>query len=683
MKKITMLFKQAILWLSSLTLLAMLLTAVPYAWAQDWKQGRQKTESPYFYMPGAQPGVDTLPLKQTVVDVKISGVIADVAVTQYYKNQGNKPIEAKYIFPGSTRAAVYKMDVHIGERVISANIREKQQARVEYETARSEGKTAALLEEHLPNVFQMNVANILPGDDIRVDLHYTELLVPQSGTYQFVFPTVLGPRYNSPNTTDSRSQSSAQAVSIPYLHKDEPNSAMFNLKTTIVSPIPIQSISSESHAILSQFENDKHLRATVNMEQGFQVSNRDFILNYSLAGDKVDSGIMLYKGEDENFFLAMVEPPKVVNKEIMPARDYIFVVDISGSMDGFPLDTAKVMLRELIADLRPNDTFNVLLFSGSSSTLAPQSVPATEANINQALKMLSTYYGSGNTELLPALRHVYKLPKNENLSRTVVILTDGYVSVEREAFELVRNNLDKANVFAFGIGPSVNRYLIEGLARAGQGEPFVITEPKYAKEAANQFRKMIASPALTNVSAKFAALDVYDVEPAKLPDVLGERPVIVYGKWKGEPKGSITIEGYNGDGAYKQVLLIDDNINQDTPALRHLWARKRIDSLLDQENLTGNHMFKDQITQLGLHYSLLTPYTSFVAVDHMVRNKNPGNTSSVTQPTPMPQGVSELAIGAEVPSTPEPAAWGAMALVAGMLAMAARHQRRRKNSLTS
>ena len=680
LKKINPFYRQPLTWLTLFALFVVASLAIPNAWAQN--NPRQTTESPYFYIPGGQAGVDQLPLKDTDVDVRISGVIADVTIVQHYQNTGTRAIEAKYVFPGSTRAAVYAMNVRIGDRLITANVREKQQARIEYDTARSEGRTAALLEEHLPNVFQMNVANIMPGDDIRVELRYTELLTPQAGNYQFVFPMVVGPRYNSPNAQAPSSRAAAAATSNPYFHEGAPNTALFNIKTTIVSPLGIKEIASPSHALrISRSESDK--RAMVEMEQGFHVSNRDFILDYQLAGEKIESGVMLYRGQDENFFLAMVQPPKTVAREEIPPRDYIFVVDISGSMGGFPLNTAKKVLQELMAGLRPNDTFNILLFSGSSSTLAPKSVPATQANIEQALKMLSTYYGSGSTELIPALRRVYDLPKDPNVSRTVVIITDGFVSVEREAFDLVRRNLDKANVFAFGIGSSVNRYLIEGLARAGMGEPFVITSANQAAEQAKRFHQMIASPVLTSVRARFEGLDVYDVEPAKLPDVLGERPVIVFGKWRGEPNGNIIIEGRSANGAYRQVIPVSGQISQDTSALRYLWARHRIDSFMDQENLTGGHMYQDQITSLGLKYNLLTPYTSFIAVDRIVRNTNPNQSAQVNQPSPMPEGVSDAAIGSEVPSTPEPAALGAMLLAGSVLAMLARHQRRRKDRLTS
>lgn len=673
---------RSLLKTSMVTLLALVALAMSPSWASN---ERKTSQSPYFYIPGGESGVDQLPLKQTDVDVKISGVIADVTVIQHYRNEGSRPIEAKYIFPGSTRAAVYAMNVRIGERLITATIREKQQARIEYQAALEEGKTAALLEEHLPNVFQMNVANILPGDDIRVEMRYTELLVPEDKNYQFVFPTVVGPRYNSPNAQTQRSIDTAAAVSNPYLHAGEPNSATFNLKTSIFSPLGIKEIHSNSHAILvEKDEQDKH--ATIKMEQGFHVSNRDFILNFSLAGEKIESGIMLYQGksEEENFFLAMVEPPKTITPANIPSRDYIFVVDTSGSMDGFPLNTAKTVLQELFKGLRPNDNFNIMLFSGSSTTLAPKSVPATEANINQAMEMLSqTYYGSGNTELIPALRKAFALPKSNDLSRTIVVITDGYVSVENEAFDLIRNNLNKANLFAFGIGSSVNRYLIEGMARAGLGEPFVITSASQAKEQAQRFHRMIASPVLTNISVKFEGLDVYDVEPNYLPDVLGERPLIIFGKWRGTPQGRIIIEGKSGDGSYDQILPVNNNVSSDTTALRYLWARTKIDTLLDKDNLQGSNMYQQQITSLGLQYNLLTPYTSFIAVDRIVRNTTPNQTASVNQPSPMPADVSDTAIGSEVPSTPEAGTWGAMILVGSALAMLARHQRRRKDKFTS
>ena len=668
----------AILWLATVGTAAaacfVLLLARP-ALAQESEAPRQKTESPYFFVKSDQPGVDALPLKATDVDVRIAGVIADVTVTQTYRNEGTRAIEARYVFPGSTRAAVSGLNVRLGDRLITAQIREKQQAKIEYDTAKKEGKTAALLEQHLPNVFQMNVANILPGDEVKVQLRYTELLVPGGGNYQFVFPTVVGPRYNSPQSENAN----AKWVAQPTLHAGvAPNSA-FNLKVAIDTPLGIKEVRSRTHRIeVVKKDGDQHADIALAGNDG-PAGNRDFVLDYRLAGKRIESGLMLYQGQGpnaENFFLAMIEPPKAVPANVISPRDYIFVVDISGSMHGFPLDTAKVVLQRLIGGLRASDTFNVLLFSGSNKMLSPHSVPATRANIEQALATIGRFQGGGSTELIPALKRAYAEPKAPEASRSIVVVTDGYVTVEREAFELVRKNLDKANLFSFGIGSSVNRHLMEGLARAGMGEPFIITDPVQAPEQAARFRRMIESPVLTSVKASFEGLDVYDVEPAQLPDVLAERPVIVFGKWRGQPRGRVVIEGRSANGPYRQSVGADAAAQPASAALRTLWARHRIAALSDQEALEGGEAQKAAITALGLQYSLLTQYTSFIAVDQVVRNAAPQDAVSVNQPLPLPQGVSELALGAAVPSTPEPETLGAMAVVLAMLAMLRRRARR-------
>ena len=676
-------------------LLSALVLLAPPTRAQAAAPSTQ-AESPYFFVQGAQPGVEALPLKSTDVRVDISGVIADVVVTQRYKNEGTVPIEAKYLFPGSTRAAVNGLQVRIADRLITAQIREKQQARIEYDQARKEGKTAALLEQHRPNVFQMNVANILPGDDVLVELRYNELLVPTDGRYQFVYPTVVGPRYagtasNAPSeTTSGSTPAHAQAFPAqPVLREGEVSPSAFNLKVNLASPIGIQDIRSPSHAIDTAMDaGSAAKRASVQLAgAASRVSNnRDFILDYRLAGNAIQSGVLLHRGEKENFFLAMVQPPQAVPQAAITPRDYVFVVDISGSMHGFPLDTAKALMRQLLGNLRASDTFNVLLFSGSNRMLAPHSVPATPANVNAAIRTIEQMGGGGSTELLPALRRVYAEPKAPELARTVVVVTDGYVTVESEAFALVRQHLGQANVFAFGIGSSVNRHLMEGLARAGMGEPFIVTRPDEAKAQAERFRKLIESPVLTSVKARFEGIDVYDVEPQQLPDVLAERPVIVFGKWREKAGGAapqLLIEGRAAHGPYTQTLPIDVAANgPGTGALRLLWARHRIAALSDEEALTGGDAQKAAITKLGLDYSLLTQYTSFIAVDQVVRNPG-GQGATANQPSPLPEGVSNLAVGeasalgAAVSSTPEPETWAAMLVVLAVLgAQMARRQRR-------
>ncbi|MFP5350637.1 MAG: VIT and vWA domain-containing protein, partial [Gammaproteobacteria bacterium] len=617
------------------------------------------------------PNVDRLPLKATQVDVRVTGVIADVTVIQQYKNEGTRPIEARYVFPGSTRAAVYGMTVRLADRVLTAEIREKQKARVEYETAKREGKTAALLEQHRPNVFQMNVANILPGDDVKVELRYTELIVPTDGKYQFVFPTVVGPRYNGSPATGSGTNE--KWISTPYLTGGKRSSTRFDLNVQLASPIPLQAVTSPSHAI--DVRNVSNAEARVILaDTGANENNRDFVLDYRLAGERIQSGILLSNGgkDGENFFLAMVEPPRTVSPTQVVPRDYVFIVDISGSMHGFPLDTAKVLLEDLVGGLRPSDTFNVMLFAGSQRMLAPRSVPATRANINQAVRMLREQGGGGGTELVPAMRKALSLPHDADRARTFVVVTDGYISVEREVFELIRRNLSQANLFAFGIGSSVNRHLIEGMARAGQGEPFVVLDPRTAAHEADRFRRMINAPVLTHIKARFEGLDVYDVEPLSVPDVFARRPVILYGKWRGQAKGRLVLDGRAADGPFQAALDVRAQVSEKNGALRYLWARHRIASLSDQEALEGAGAQRDAILALGLRYNLLTQYTSFIAVDRVVRNPIPDDLVNVDQPSPLPKGVSNLAVGAEVPSTPEPAVWWLLAIAGLVLLLALR-----------
>jgi len=359
-------------------------------------------ESPYFHVRSDDPTLDALPLKTTQVDVRIAGVIAAVTVTQHYRNEGQRPIEARYVFPGSIQAAVHAMTVRIGERQIVAQIREKQRARLEYDTARREGKTTALLEQERPNVFSMNVANILPGDDVRVELQYTELITPHEGLYRYVFPTVVGPRYRSPAAAPTNGSFPATA----HLQPGVASNVSFDLTVKLHAPLPVREVRCDTHKLEALGLGSTQVQLAL-ADDGRR-DNRDFILEYGLAGERTASGLMLYQAppdapDAENFFLALVEPPRAVAAAQINPRDYIFVVDISGSMHGYPLDTAKVLLRQLIGALRSSDTFNVMLFAGSSRMLSEQSVPATQANIQRALRTIDHTSGGGSTEISEGL----------------------------------------------------------------------------------------------------------------------------------------------------------------------------------------------------------------------------------------------------------------------------------------
>ncbi|MCK5219071.1 VWA domain-containing protein, partial [bacterium] len=575
------------------------------------EQNLDKTLSPYFFVKSDNSQVDQLPLKSTGVKVTISGVIADVQVTQVYKNEGQNTLEAIYVFPASSRAAVYAMRMTIGERTIDAKIEERKKARETYAQALAEGKTASLLEQQRPNVFQMNVGNILPGDEIKVSMNYTELLVPENNTYEFVYPTVVGPRYS--NQTAETAGTQDQWVANPYLKEGQDTPSTFSFGLTINSGVSLARLTSPSHDI--NIEYTGKTSAHIGLKESNQTNNRDVVIQYSLAGDKIESGLLMNIGKKEDFFLLMLEPPQRVAANMIVPREYIFIIDVSGSMRGFPLNVTKALMRDLLGNLKSSDFFNVMLFSGGNSVLSGQSLPATRSNLEKAIALVERQRGGGGTELMPALKKAMALPRREeNISRSMVIVTDGYVTVEKDAFDYIRKHLNKGNVFSFGIGSSVNRFLIEGLARAGMGEPFIILNDREAKSKAVQFKEYIESPVLTDIQVKFNGLNVSDVEPCSIPDLFAKKPVVVFGKYHGTPQGTITVTGKTAGQPYRQDIRVSaGDITTRNQALRYLWARHRIMRLADMVKLSYDDKQVKEVTQLGLDYNLLTDYTSFVA----------------------------------------------------------------------
>jgi len=632
----------------------------------------EKTLSPYFFIENGDSSVDHFPLKKTHVNVTITGVIADVVVTQKYVNHGTRPITARYIFPASTRAAVHGMKMKIGEHMICAKVKERNIAQKEFNAAKKQGKSASLLKQQRPNVFSMNVANIMPEDIIEVELHYTELLVPTDGTYEFTYPTVVGPRYSNQNEADS--PETDHWVKNPYLKEGSEDRTEFDIDLSISTGIALQELVCPSHETEILWENEsvaRILTATSEKSGG----NRDFILNYRLAGKTIESGLMLYSGEDENFFLLMVQPPERVKPTDIPPREYIFVVDISGSMHGFPLNTAKELLKNLIENLKESDKFNVVLFAGGSRVMAPASVPASGENVQNAIRLIDGQKGGGGTELSLALKKALSLQADEAYSRTILIITDGYIAAEKDVFHLIQQNLNRTNVFSFGIGSSVNRYLIEGMARAGHGKPFVVTQPREARGAAERFRNYVQLPVLAHIAITYDGFEPYDMEPPVIADLFARRPVMVFGKWRGNPQGTIELTGIGGNGKYlKTVHVSETKPLKVNSALKYLWARTRIGRLSDFNFKDHTPDTRAQITSLGLTYNLLTANTSFVAVHEVVRNPE-AQSQEVHQPLPLPLHVSNLAVGGSVSKVAEPGLCTMLVIALLILIMAIAHKK--------
>jgi Ca-activated chloride channel family protein len=637
---------------------------------------RAESSVPYFHISGNHDDTsdERLPLKSSAAKVAIDGTIARVRLTQRYGNNGSVPIEAVYVFPASTRAAVHGMTLTTGGRVIASRIRESAKAKAEYQTAKAEKKTAALLEEQRPNVFQMSVANLLPGDDVTVDVDWTETIPALDSTYEFVFPTVVGPRY-----TGGSDQQTWTAN--PHLKSGTPNPATLSIEASLGTALPLAEVTCTSHPVAVDFKAKDKAFVRLDTREGEDAANRDFILRWKLGGDQVDAGLLLHKGEATNHFLLQIEPPKRVTPEHLPPRDYVMVLDVSGSMKGFPLDTAKLLLRDLVQGLKSTDTFNVLCFASGSGLLSETPLPANSANLDRAKRFIDGQQGGGGTELAAALQRSIALPGGGDRSRSILLITDGYIAADAEVRDLIRSRIGTANLFAFGIGSSVNRELIEATARAGGGEPTIVTTGSEAGPAAKRFLNNIANPVLAKVTIAAEGITLGSIEPSPCADVFASRPLLINGTWTGAPQGTIIVRGIGGNGTpfEKKIDLAEaaGARGMDHPALPILWARERVRHLTDQANRNDETI--REITGLGLGYSLLTPYTSFIAVDETPREMDQVATT-VRQPLPLPQGVSEYAVGGgsgpkmvQSGSVPEPGSIGLISFLVILLAL----QRRR------
>lgn len=634
--------------------------SIPVHAEQSSASDEDETLAPYFIVISEDTSVDCFPLKETNVTANISGTIVETYVTQTYANEGDTPINASYVFPASTNVTVHGMTMQIGDQIVTAQIKEKEEAKQEYEQAKSEGKSASLLEQQRSNVFTMDVANIMPGDTVDIELHYTELISPSEGTYEFVFPTVVGPRYAEPE--DAADTDANGWVETPYLKNDSVLTSKYNITVNLSTGVPITDLSSKTHEISITWDNSSTARITLANPDDF-AGNRDFILDYRLTGAQIESGLVLTEGETENFFMLTVQPPERYTPEDVLPREYIFVLDVSGSMNGYPLDTAKTLIQDLVSNLNETDKFNLILFSGSSEQLSTQSLPATAENIQMAIDLINEQEGFGGTSLSPALKNAINIPMDKDMARSIIVITDGYITGEQNIFDLISENLGTTSFFSFGIGSSVNRYLVEGIAYAGAGESFVVTDSEDAAETAQRFRTYIQSPILTDISVTYEGFDVYDVEPAALPTLFAEKPIVLFGKYSGEAAGTITITGKTGSQDYVQEISLSDIITQtDNDAIRYLWARTRAERLMDYGYSKDDPAVKDEVTQLGLDYSMLTPYTSFVAVIDTVRNSE-GEAADVDQPNPLPLEVSNLAVGGGYKAYSEP---GMVILILGI-----------------
>lgn len=603
-----------------------------------------------------------VPLKHTGIKTEISGFVARIEVTQEFENVLPDAVEAIYVFPLPHESAVDGMTMTVGEREIRAVIKERDEARKIYEQARNNGHTAALLDQERPNIFTQSVTNIPPNGTVQIKLSVLELLKYEAGTYEFAFPLVVGPRYIPGNPTSAGDHGTmpnsdqvpdASRISPPVagVHTDDATAGHdVSMDVNLAAGVPVGDVESTSHKIFADRTGADSYHVTL-ADQAVP-PNKDFILKYKVAGSGISDAILTHADKTGGYFTLILQPPDRPQEKALVPRQLIFVLDTSGSMWGFPLEMAKKTIQRALDNLRKDETFNLITFSGDTKILFPEPVPATPENVAKAKHVLAGAYGSGGTEMMKAIRTALgddagaDKPMEADPIRVVCFMTDGYVGNDADIIAEIKKHSD-ARVFSFGIGTAVNRFLLTKMAEEGHGDVEFVTAPGEAQAAADRFYERVHSPVLTNIAIDWNGLPVTDVYPKNVRDLFSAKPIIITGRYSRSPAGKITIKGYQGTGDYSRTIAVDfSSAGVNNAALEKIWARHKVEDLMSQDwngIQSGNSKYKAEIVQVGLEHSLATQYTSFVAVEERTVVSD-GKPVKVEVPVELPEGVSPLAV---------------------------------------
>ena len=596
--------------------------------------------------------VDTCPLTQTDVEADIVGFVSRVRVRQTFHNSSEKKIEAVYVFPLPQDAAVDDMTMTVGDRRIVGQIKPREEAREIYEAAKTAGHVASLLDQERPNIFTQSVTNIEPGAQVVIEISYVETLKYEEGVFEFVFPMVVGPRYMPGQPTSQKGTGWApDTTQVPDASKISPPVALpgtraghdLSLTVRIDAGMQLFDLKSTLHEV--SVETDGPSRATVTLTNKAEIPNKDFILRYRTASAEIGDAMLVHADERGMFFTLVLQPPQRVLPTQAVPKEMIFVIDRSGSMSGFPLEKAKEAMRLAIENMNPNDTFNLLSFSEKVDRFFDKPAPNTPENRAKALQYLAALDASGGTEMLSAIREALNGAVAPGRVRIVGFMTDGYVGDDMEIIAAVRKHAGTARVFAFGIGDSVNRFLLDGMAHAGRGEVEYVTLKSQAEGAAERFYERSAAPVLTDIAIDWGTLPVTDVHPQRFPDLFSSKPILIHGRLAGPAEGTITLHGNTATGPFERQVHVQISAPPvPHSALASLWARAKVGDLMMQDYAAlqrGNFpdALRKEITTLGIEFRLLTQFTSFVAVEEMTVTVG-GEPQTIAVPVEIPEGVS-------------------------------------------
>lgn len=585
-----------------------------------------------------------VPLEHTDVAIKVDGFLAEATVTQRFRNPYPTKIEAVYLFPLPTRAAVSAMQITSGDRVIEGTIQERQKATRIYEAARKQGLIAALLAQERPNLFTQAVANLEPHATVEVTLRYVQRLSYDAGGYEVVFPMVAGPRYVP---AEARAKAEPAAVAPAVLPAGVRSSHDIRLSVDLDAGVAIEGIASSSHQIAIARATDSRARARVTIRPGDTIPNKDFVLRYQVAGAAPAFGVLGHRGDPgrPGSFVLVAQPPQATPPAQIAPREIVFVLDTSSSMRGAPLAKAKELIRRVLTDLRPDDTFQIVRFDDRASALGASPIANRPRNLELTLRWLAALDAGGATEMTTGIAAALAVPHDPGRLRIAVFLTDGYVGNEDEILRLVAQHAGEARLFAFGVGSAVNRYLLEEMAAAGRGTAQFVRPDEPTAAVVDAFERRIDAPVLTDITIDWGGLAVEDVVPRAVPDLFAGQPLAVSGHYAHGGKATVTILGKQaGRDVRFEVPVVLPERADDHPAIATVWARERISELSRRLVRRADPEIERQIIDLSIENHVLTQLTAFVAVDrsHVTRG---GEARRVAVPVEVPDAVAGIGPG--------------------------------------